>query len=179
MPVREALWQLESEKIVVIEVNKRIRVNTLTFNEMEEALQLLLMLEVRAAKKSCDLITEGDLSMLNRLLKKMEASLGSAERYLELNRHFHLTIYAGADSPMLLHLINSIWVRVNPYKHIIIAKIGDASTSLTCHKNLYEALLTRDKKELTKWLQRDLKLAHDLILPNFNHFFEQSGGNDK
>ena len=52
MPVREALWQLESERIIVIESNKRIRVNTLTAKEMEEALRLRLLLESTAAETS-------------------------------------------------------------------------------------------------------------------------------
>jgi DNA-binding GntR family transcriptional regulator len=49
MPVREALWQLESERIIVIESNKRIHVNSLTAKEMEEALRLRVMLETLAA----------------------------------------------------------------------------------------------------------------------------------
>ena len=58
MPVREALWQLESERIIVIESNKRIRVNSLTAKEMEEALRLRLLLESTAAERACDLRPE-------------------------------------------------------------------------------------------------------------------------
>ena len=51
MPVREALWQLESEGVVVIESNKSIHVNALRRNEMEEILDLRLILEAIAARK--------------------------------------------------------------------------------------------------------------------------------
>ncbi len=34
MPVREALWQLESEKVIVIESNRSIHVNELTARVM-------------------------------------------------------------------------------------------------------------------------------------------------
>ena len=52
MPVREALWQLESERIIVIESNKRIHVNTLTAKEMDEALRLRVLLESMAAERA-------------------------------------------------------------------------------------------------------------------------------
>src|SRR5512136_289503 len=64
MPVREALWQLESEKIIVIESNKRILVNSLTAKEMEEALRLRVMLETLAAERSCDLMPEREIPKL-------------------------------------------------------------------------------------------------------------------
>ena len=49
-PVREALLQLESERIVVIESNKSIHVNNLTPDEMEEVLKIRIMLETLAAE---------------------------------------------------------------------------------------------------------------------------------
>src|SRR5512147_70249 len=77
MPVREALWQLESEKIIVIESNKRIRVNTLTAKEMEEALRLRLLLESTAAERACVLRPE---SALPKMRKQLEALQGAADR---------------------------------------------------------------------------------------------------
>ena len=53
LPVREAVWQLESEKILVIESNKRIQVNHLTNMEFKEVLNLRLLLESEAVDKAC------------------------------------------------------------------------------------------------------------------------------
>jgi len=175
MPVREALWQLESEKIVVIDMNKSIHVNTLTLREMQEASQLRLMLEARAAESSCDRITDADLSRIKHILDSMEGSLLDPGKYLVLNRQFHLTIYSCADSPMLLQLINSIWARINPYRHIIVAKFGDPSTSMKCHRKIYAALTKRDKEKLNRWLHQDLELADNLIQKNFGDFIDQGG----
>lgn len=54
MPVRKAVWQLEPERITLLESNRRIRVNQLTPDEMDEALRIRLMLEVQAARRACD-----------------------------------------------------------------------------------------------------------------------------
>jgi DNA-binding GntR family transcriptional regulator len=48
LPVREAVWQLESERVLVVESNKKIRVNHLTRQEFKEVLNLRLLLESEA-----------------------------------------------------------------------------------------------------------------------------------
>jgi len=48
LPIREAVWQLESENILVVESNKKIQVNHLTAREFEEVLNLRLLLESEA-----------------------------------------------------------------------------------------------------------------------------------
>jgi DNA-binding GntR family transcriptional regulator len=96
MPVREALWQLESERIIVIESNKRIRVNTLTAKEMEEALRLRLMLESTAAERACDLRPESALLKLKSNWKLYKHADGQG--FMQ-NSQFHISIY----SPPILH----------------------------------------------------------------------------
>ena len=115
MPVREALWQLESERIIVIESNKRIRVNTLTAKEMKEALRLRLMLESTAAERACDLRPE---SALLKVRKQLEALQNAADRpkgFMRKNSQFHISIYSLADSPLLLEMIERLMARVGPY----------------------------------------------------------------
>jgi len=94
MPVREALWQLESERIIVIESNKRIRVNTLTAKEMEEALRLRLMLESTAAERACDLRPEEAVPKVKSLLETMETSVDRPKIFMRRNTQFHFFIYS-------------------------------------------------------------------------------------
>ena len=105
MPVREALWQLESERIIVIESNKRIRVNTLTAKEMEEALRLRLLLESTAAERACDLRPEEAVPKVRGILEAMDASLDRPKIYMRRNTQFHFSIYAYSDSPLLLEYV--------------------------------------------------------------------------
>ena len=105
MPVREALWQLESERIIVIESNKRIRVNTLTAKEMEEALRLRLMLESTAAERACDLRPESALPKVRKQLEALQGRCRSAKDIHAQEQpvsYFHLflggfSIVAGND----------------------------------------------------------------------------------
>jgi DNA-binding GntR family transcriptional regulator len=164
MPVREALWQLESEKAIVIKSNKSIRVNKLTAKEMEELLRLRLLLEPLAAERSCERRPESAVPMLKSLMKGMGDSIGRAKRFTRLNNEFHLTIYSFADSPLLLHIINLLWARVSPYLFIQDTR-GDLSDSMRCHQEMYEAFSRKDPRRLTAALRGDMEGAARFIIP--------------
>jgi DNA-binding GntR family transcriptional regulator len=165
MPVREALWQLESERIIVIESNKRIRVNTLTAKEMEEALRLRLMLESTAAERACDLRPEEAVPRVEHLLKTMETSVDRPKIFMRRNTQFHFSIYSYADSPLLLEIINRLWARVFPYVFTYFFITQDNSKAMKRHWKMFQGLAERNKKKLTDALQEDLEAAAKVIIP--------------
>jgi DNA-binding GntR family transcriptional regulator len=165
MPVREALWQLESERIIVIESNKRIRVNTLTAKEMEEALRLRLMLESTAAERACDLRPEEAVPRVERLLKTMETSVDRPKIFMRRNTQFHFSIYSYADSPLLLEIINRLWARVFPYVFTYFFITQDNSKAMKRHWKMFQGLAERNKKKLTDALREDLEAAAAVIIP--------------
>jgi DNA-binding GntR family transcriptional regulator len=165
MPVREALWQLESERIIVIESNKSIRVNTLTAKEMEEALRLRLMLESTAAERACDLRPE---SALPKLGKQLEAMQGAADRpkiFMRKNSLFHLSIYSFADSPLLLEMIERLMARVGPYVYTYAIAAQNNTRVQGHHEKMYQGMAERNKKIITEALREDLETAARIIIP--------------
>jgi DNA-binding GntR family transcriptional regulator len=165
MPVREALWQLESERIIVIESNKRIRVNTLTAKEMEEALRLRLMLESTAADRACDLRPE---SALPKLRKQVEALQGAEDRpkvFMRKNSLFHISIYSLADSPLLLEMIERLMARVGPYVYTYAIAAQNNMRVRGHHEKMYQGMAERNKKMITEALREDLEAAARLIIP--------------
>jgi DNA-binding GntR family transcriptional regulator len=165
MPVREALWQLESERIIVIESNKRIRVNTLTAKEMEEALRLRLMLESTAAERACDLRPEEAVPKVKNLLETMETSVDRPKIFMRRNTQFHFSIYSYADSPLLLEIINRLWARVFPYVFTYFFITQDNSKAMKRHWKMFQGLAERNKKKLTDALREDLEAAAAVIIP--------------
>lgn len=157
MPVREALWQLESEKVIVIESNRSIRVNGLTARGMEEAMEIRLMLETLAAQRACERRPDSALPKVKRLLQGMQASIHRPKRYMMKNSQFHFAIYSHADSALLLQMIDWLWARVGPYVFIHATKVGDLSPTIKYHEEMFEAFVSRDKKKMTKALHRDLE----------------------
>ena len=165
MPVREALWQLESERVVVIESNKSIHVNALRRNEMEEILDLRLILEAIAAERACSRITEQGLRKMASFLKEMKKASGKPDKFLLLNSGFHFTLYSYAGSPALLRIIDSLWARVGPYMTVGLEKMDHNDIALRTHEAMYRALLEKDPEGLKAWLLEDIKQAARIITP--------------
>jgi len=174
MPVREALWQLESEKIIVIESNKRIHVNSLTAKEMEEALRLRVMLETLAAERSCDLIPEKEIPKLKSLVESMEASTDRPKIYMRKNTQFHLTIYSFADSPLLFEMIERLWARVGPYVYTYGVSTQNLSFAMKCHWEIFDACKERDKQRIKDALRQDLEWTARIIIPSLEKLNKSS-----
>jgi DNA-binding GntR family transcriptional regulator len=167
MPVREALWQLESEKIIVIESNKRIHVNTLTVKEMEEALRLRVLLESMAAERACDLRPDEEIPKLKRLLESMEASTERPRIYMRKNNQFHFSIYSLSDSPLLLEIIGRLRARVGPYVYnFAISKTNNLAYTMKCHWKIFEAFRDRDKEKIKAAVREDLESTARIIIPS-------------
>ena len=165
IPVREALWQLETEKIVVIESSKSIHVNKLTKEEMEEALRIRVLLESLAAERACETRPESAPKKVKELLDDMQKSLGEPKKYMEKNGQFHLAIYSYANSPMLLQIINMLWARVGPYLSILAQHGANFSGAMKCHRGMYEAFVDRNTVKMRDFLHKDLEEAANFIIP--------------
>ncbi|MFQ6079754.1 MAG: GntR family transcriptional regulator [Thermodesulfobacteriota bacterium] len=178
MPVREALWQLESENVIVIEMNKSMHVNNLTPTQMDEILRIRLVLEAMAAERACDLRPESALPKLERLLCEMDRSVTSPKRYLEKNRRFHFTLYSLADSPILLDMIDGLWARVGPYLYIVTQRSRNLSTSMKYHYEIFDGLVKRDKKRIVAGLHGDLETAAEVMKPLLDSFATENTGGE-
>jgi DNA-binding GntR family transcriptional regulator len=171
MPVREALWQLESERVIVIESNKRIYVNRLTGPEVEDILRVRLVLETMAAEEACRRRVDSTLKGVRRHLEAMEASLRNQKAYMLANSQFHLGIYAQAGSPMLLQLIRWLWVRIGPYL-VMSSTEENSRRAMKVHRGMFDAFSQRDASKMRKCLQEDLRSAAKVIV----EMLESAGG---
>ncbi len=156
-PVREALLQLETEDVVVINSNKSIHVNYLTLEEMEELLRVRIPLETMAAKRACDLRPDSALPQIKALIKAMWDTMDQPMVYLKNNRDFHSAIYRLAESPILFNIISGLWVRIQPYIYLHVRDREETSIAMAHHENIYEALVERDKEKISQALEDDLQ----------------------
>ena len=166
LPVREAVWQLESENIVVVESNKRIQVNHLTSSEFKEILSIRLLLESEAINKACQLRPRKAVSKVEQIFKAMEKHAGTNDRaYIRKNDEFHKAIYSYANSPLLINLIQRQLARVNPYLFLYAIKQRDLTKALACHRDILDGFAEGSSENAVAALHRDLETAAKLILP--------------
>jgi DNA-binding GntR family transcriptional regulator len=167
LPVREAVWQLESENILVVESNRKIQVNHLTRSQFREVLNLRLLLESEAVEKACLLRPEKAVARVEKILNSMKKTVGINHRaYIKKNDEFHKTIYSYAGSPLLMELIQRLLARVNPYIYLHAIENRDLSSAIGCHAEMFEGFSSGDGELTTRALHKDLTDAADFIIPH-------------
>ncbi len=166
LPIREAVWQLESESILVVESNKRIQVNHLTSTEFKEVLNIRLLLESEAVDKACQIRPLKAIAKVERILKVMEKHVGiNHKAYIKKNDEFHKAIYSYANSPLLINLIQRLLARVNPYIFLYAIEQRDLTSALACHRDMFTGFADGDNEATIAALHRDLNGAAEWILP--------------
>ncbi len=159
MPVREALWQLESEKVVVIESNRRMWVNSLTPQEVDEISKIRLTLETMAGEMACELRPQSSLSTVEEILSGLHGFVGARDEYLKQNWKYHFMIYSLSQAPNLVDIIRGLWARYGPYLYLVVREKTDIIYAMRAHDAIYKALVDQDKKAMAKAIQDDLGTA--------------------
>lgn len=107
IPVREALRQLEAEGLVVVYPNRGAFVAHLTDADVEELYSLRVLLEGDLVERAVPRLTPDDLRHIERAARTAEQGVGRPE-WRELDDAFHVTLYAPAQRPHELALVNML-----------------------------------------------------------------------
>lgn len=165
MPVRQALWQLERDKAVVVEHNRQIRVNRLSTAEFDEILELRLILECKAAEEACRRRPEAAINAVKRQLDKMAKTAPGSKNFLQHNHDYHMLVYKFSGLPNLLDMIDNLWTRVGPYIYLSTLAPEDVRRSMKFHGMMYDAFKAGDAEGMVEALRLDLTVAAAQIRP--------------
>lgn len=163
MPVREALQKLAAGNLVSVQKNRRIAINQLSKEDLNELRLIRAKLECMAAREALKNATDDLVRDLERLMAEID-SCRDAEDFLEKNRAFHHSLYRHANMPILQETIEHLWRRFSPYLHIYAAEVPNYKARATKnHEGILGAVRAKDAKDLCKWLTLDLKTAVDCV----------------
>lgn len=166
MPIREAMWQLESERIVSIKRNKDVSVRRLGKEEMKELTRIRLNLEIMVARKACELRPNSAIVETKENLELLWKSLKDPKAYLLSNSKFHLSMYAYARLPLHLEIIENLWARVSPYISIHLQKTENISKTMSLHEKMSDSFRKRDANSYCASIRRDIIEAAEVIIPS-------------
>jgi len=111
-PVREAILHLESAGLVVRQPYRGTVVAGVDVQRLEEVTALRIDLEGRAAALGVPRLSDDDLARMAATLEELDRAGDDPELSLglfnELNRAFHGVLYAAADAPVLVGLIERL-----------------------------------------------------------------------
>ena len=124
VPVREALRMLEHDGLVTLVANTGAWVATLTLAECEEVYQMRERLEPLLLRYAAAELDTADLDRLDALAREM-AETTELDRFLELDREFHLGTYERADTSQLGEVVVKLWNTTQPYRRAYSRSMDD------------------------------------------------------
>jgi DNA-binding GntR family transcriptional regulator len=165
MPVRAALLRLAAEGALTHSPNCGVSVPRLSKAEFDDVLQNRLLLEGEAAERGALRLSANDKDQLRALLETMAHALAAkdAKAYLDANEAFHLVLYRAAGSPLLLNLIETVWLKVGPLSNQLFDDNAALSVLNDAHDDLMKALDVGDAAAARRALERDLFVAGQFL----------------
>ncbi|MGE3146026.1 MAG: GntR family transcriptional regulator [Pseudorhodoplanes sp.] len=165
MPVRAAVNRLIAERALEMRANRTVAVPVLTQKQFLELTELRVMLEGRAARLAVPNVEAAMIDTLDDLSKRAAAAGQRQEMNsaLKLNRDFHFTLYAAADSQMLQQMIEMLWLQAGPLLHLTLAE-APVRWNGEHHFEVLDALRSRDIEGVARAIKADISVTSEYIL---------------
>ncbi|TRD14839.1 GntR family transcriptional regulator [Palleronia caenipelagi] len=165
MPVREALMRLVAIGVLANVSGRSVGVPTLTLEELNDLRNVRLEVEclaVRWAVANRDDAFLKDLSDLLARLEETEQS-GDIPSFIKTNYEFHFRLYRQSGSPVLMGLIDTLWLRVSPHLYQL-EREDQFRVSNVLHREIVRAIRSGDAEAAVAALAQDLKEAYEVLL---------------
>jgi DNA-binding GntR family transcriptional regulator len=146
-PIREALQRLEKEGMVKRSESARFTVAQISIREVNEACDMLEILDTYIFTKASDNITTEDEEELRLSVKRMSDAAVSGDRnaWTEADRSFHQIVNRVAGNELVADTVRETRRRVQRFW--IRSTVGQFDRLQSCtveHSNLVDAMVNKD-----------------------------------
>ncbi|WP_031519407.1 GntR family transcriptional regulator [Siccibacter colletis] len=145
-PVREALLRLVSSGALDATPAQAFLVPELTLERFNEITVIRKNLESQAVEVATQRCTPEQLAGLRQRFELFRAAKisGSVEEALQANRAFRFELYACADMPTLMGLIEQMWIRIGPSFNYLYPQSNEMIHGHHNYEDLLDALERKD-----------------------------------
>jgi DNA-binding GntR family transcriptional regulator len=126
MPVREAVSRLIAERALVLLPNRSVIVPRMSRARFVELAETRKILEGMLAEATCACATPALLRELSEINEAMKTSIAADDFHgaLSYNVAFHFTLYRAAGKPVVLPLIEMLWLQAGPFLALSLTMPG-------------------------------------------------------
>lgn len=171
MPVREAVHRLVAEQALELTPNRALRVPLMTESAFREITRIRVNLEGLATEQAARQLPATGLERIAALQDRFAAEMASASpdgaRLIAFNKDFHFAVYSAAGMPMLLQMIEALWLRIGPILNHDMrsgSRRVSEQAAVGHHARLVEALRRGDAPAAKEALRGDIESAADYIV---------------
>ena len=143
-PVREAVLELLARGVLVQESHHSVRVADLDLPRLQNIYRVRCLLETEAAQLGTAKLSESGLATMKTQLRRMERAKRANDPAdaARADIEFRRTLYAAADNPILLDLIDQVWLSFPG--SILYGISGRLAQSIREHHEILDAVARRD-----------------------------------
>ena len=165
MPVREALTRLQAIGVVANVSGRSLGVPSLGYEQLTDLRDVRLEVEALAVKWALANRDDAFVADLDMILKRLELGerSGDVRGYVKANYEFHLRLYQQSRSPVLIDIINKLWLRVSPHLYQL-ERENQYKVSNNHHRNIVQAIREGDKETATRELVLDISDAYHVLV---------------
>jgi DNA-binding GntR family transcriptional regulator len=158
VPVREALRRLEAEGLVSFDGKRRIVINALNEQELDEIFAIRGELEPLALRRAAQNLAgdEATLARLEELVDLMDAQETDPGKWRDTNREFHALLYEAAGMPRLWSIVSSLWVASEPYLRVYVTAVDSLRSAQDQHREMLRHVRAGDPEHAEVTLRTHL-----------------------
>lgn len=173
MPVREAVQRLTAEQALEITPNRTLRVPRMSVSQFREITSIRKNLEGLAAATAAQHLSDDGIRQIvmwhEMFTSEIEKDMPEGARLISLNKELHFSVYRGARMPVMMQLIEALWLRIGPILNYDMrtgpVRVNQrTSTALTHHTDLVDSIVRHDAEGARKALESDIQSAADFII---------------
>jgi len=178
-PIREAFRILATEDLITLVPRKGAFVSKLSIREVKEIYEMKSMMESFATRLAIPTVEKKEISDLDSILNLMEEKIkeNNFKEIQRLNIEFHRKMIEISKNQKLIYFYESIVLPIRRYQRVGLSAPSSWETSLTEHRNIVEAIRSRNI-ELAERLTQEHTMAATLrVINRLRH--QQSSGREK
>jgi DNA-binding GntR family transcriptional regulator len=164
MPVREALKRLTAANALTFVTGRAMGVPRLDRDRLIDLRNVRVEMEGTAVRWAAERIDETTLEEVRRIFTAMDKAIaaGDVKGFLRGNRAYHFTIYRASGSPVLVNVIETLWLQISPYFNLLRSS-GHYVSSNVRHRTLLRGLTDHDPATAARALTDDIDGAFDVL----------------
>lgn len=164
-PLREALAQLAQEGLVRIAPRRGIYIVRRTKAEILEMITVWAALESMAARLVTQVARDEDIASLHKLVDTFSSADVGAHmgEYSDANIRFHAAIIDLAGCALISDITNGLFVHVRAIRQRTIFEKDRARRSIVDHKEIVEALETRNAERAERLVREHTLRLRDHV----------------
>ncbi|HEV7666270.1 MAG TPA: GntR family transcriptional regulator [Chloroflexota bacterium] len=177
-PVREALRELESEDLLVIEPHRGAFVKSFTANDIRQVYQFRSAIETAAVTLAIQRLTEVDLEQLEALIAQMrQASVdGDLDSLIELDLEFHRVLCERSGNRHMY----AAWLRlaspIRLFLTMAVPRYLSPTDTAESHPPIVDALRRGDAAAAIRHMEHGVLVLGEQIAAAFGGMSNEPGG---